>query len=114
MSLVHQVKVKLNFLIACERNYLGVYTSTKINDKSNLIFGFLGESQAGIYAQVNGYKGIAMKMDETSFVDTDFVAKHQESEVSILGSELANEERKFPFAISNDLNVDIAIKVIIN
>ena len=91
--------------------HIGVYTSTKLNDKSNLIFGFLGESQAGIYAQVNGYKGIAMKMEETSFVDTDFVAKHQESEVSILGSELANEERKFPFAISNDFNVDIAIKV---
>ena len=92
-------------------NNLGVYNSTKINDKSNLIFGFLGESQTRIYSQVNGYKGIAMNLAETSSVDTEFVAKHQESNVSMLGSELANEERKYPFAISNEFNVDIAIKV---
>ena len=91
--------------------HIGIYNSTKISDKSNLIFGFLGESQTRIYSQVNGYKGIAMNLAETSSVDTEFVAKHQESDVSILGSELANEERKYPFAISNEFNVEIAIKV---
>ena len=52
-----------------------------------------------------------MNLAETSAADTEFVAKHQESNVSNLGSELANEERKYPFAISDEFNVDIAIKV---
>ena len=104
-------KGNIKHMLASSNVLIGVYNSTKINDKSNLIFGFLGESQTRIYSQVNGYKGIAMNLAETSSVDTEFVAKHQESNVSMLGSELANEERKYPFAISNEFNVDIAIKV---
>ena len=79
-----------------------------------MIFGFLGESQAQIYTQVNGCKGKYeghKEKEETSFVDTDFVVKYQDSEVSMLGSDLPKEEKGFPFSISNDFNVKIAIMV---
>ena len=92
-----------------------VCNSTRINDKSNLVFGFLGESQARIYSQVNGCKGVYKDMKpeekEISFADSDFVIKHQESEVSMLNSDLAKSETGFPFSISNDFNVKIAIMV---
>ena len=92
-----------------------VCNSTRINDKSNLVFGFLGESQARIYSQVNGCKGIFRDIKpeekEISSVDSDFVIKHQESEVSMLNSDLAKKETGFPFSISNDFNVKIAIMV---
>ena len=91
-----------------------VCNSTRINDKSNLIFGFLGESQAKIYSQVNGCKGDYRKPTEekeTSYVDTEFVVKYQDSELSMLNSELPKSEVGFPFSISNDFNIKIAIMV---
>lgn len=48
---------------------------------------------------------------EISFADSDFVIKHQESEVSMLNSDLAKSETGLPFSISNDFNVKIAIMV---
>ena len=48
---------------------------------------------------------------EVSFADSDFVIKHQESEVSMLNSDLPKAEVGFPFSIANDFNVKIAIMV---
>ena len=108
-------KGKQNCLQAEIKNHLGqVCNSTRINDKSNLIFGFLGESQARIYSQVNGCKGNYRGLEEdreTSSVDTDFVVKYQDSELSMLNSDLPKKEVGFPFSISNDFNTKIAIMV---
>ena len=56
---------------------------------------------------VGGHK----EKEETSHVDSEFVIKYQDSEVSMLNSDLSKEEKGFPFSISNDFNVKIAIMV---
>ena len=92
-----------------------VYNSTRINgDKSDLIFGFLGESQSKVYSQAIAWKTEAFSRplaSDISAADSDFVSRYQESEKSMLGSELAREETGFPFSIANDFGVKLAYMV---
>lgn len=57
------------------------------------------------------YKDPKPEEREISLADSDFVIKHQESEISMLNSDLPKAEVGFPFSISNDFNVKIAIMV---
>ena len=91
-----------------------IYNSTKINDGSNLIFGFLSESQAQIYSHASGWRSMALKEPFTSDIsstDSDFVAKYQDSERSLLGSELTGKGNAYPFSISDDFTIKLAIMV---
>ena len=84
-----------------------------------MVFGFLtSESQARIYSQVNacgskfmGNAWSSYSEETTSFLDTEFVTKHLENGAGMLGSELARTEKGFPFSISNEFDIKIAIQV---
>ena len=77
-----------------------------------MIFGFLNESQARIYS--NGWKSLAIRepfTSDISSVDSDFVARYQDSELSMLGSELTDKNKAYPFSVSNDFTVKLAFMV---
>ena len=48
---------------------------------------------------------------DISSTDSDFVAKYQDSDLSMMGSELTGKGDAYPFSVSNDFRVKIAIMV---
>ena len=91
----------------------GIYNSTKINEKSSLVFGYLTESQSRVYSQVIPWKTEAFtkpNASDISIADSEFVSKYQDTSGS-LGSELAREDKGFPFSIANDFGVKLAFMV---